>query len=215
MTEHVPSMRISYELDRLGDQDAHPNPFEQFRIWFDEICATSVIEANAMVVTTVSEDCKPSARTVLMKHVDERGVVFYTNYNSQKGREITANPNVSLLFYWPSLQRQVRWSGVASRLTAEESDDYFGMRPRGSQIGAHASPQSETVPSQAWLMERYSEIEAGFGEELDIPRPDHWGGFRIAPETIEFWQGRQNRMHDRIRYTRSGDGEWVTERIAP
>jgi pyridoxamine 5'-phosphate oxidase len=208
-------MRISYELDRLGDQDICADPIEQFRLWFDEVCESSVIEANAMVVTTVSEDYKPSSRTVLLKQFDERGIVFYTNYNSQKGREIAANPNVALLFYWPSLQRQVRWTGVASRLTAEESDEYFRMRPRGSQIGALASPQSEPVPSQAWLMERYSDVEASFGEDLEIPRPAHWGGIRIEPETIEFWQGRQNRMHDRIRYVRTTDGGWETQRIAP
>jgi pyridoxamine 5'-phosphate oxidase len=208
-------MRISYELDRVGDQDVSADPIEQFRIWFDEICETSVIEANAMVVTTVSEDCKPSSRTVLLKQFDQRGIVFYTNYNSQKGREIAANPNVALLFYWPSLQRQVRWTGVASRLTAEESDAYFRLRPRGSQIGALASPQSEPVPSQAWLMERYSDVEAAFGEDLEIPRPPHWGGIRIEPGTIEFWQGRQNRMHDRIRYVRTEEGGWKTQRIAP
>jgi pyridoxamine 5'-phosphate oxidase len=215
MTKYVPSMRVSYELGQLGDQDANPDPIEQFRRWFDEACETSVIEANAMVITTVSTDCKPSARTVLMKQFDERGIVYYTNYNSQKGREIAANPNVAALFYWPSVQRQVRLSGVASRLTDEESDAYFQMRPRGSQIGAHASPQSEAVPSQAWLMERFSEVEASFGEDLEIPRPAHWGGIRIVPETIEFWQGRQNRMHDRIRYVRNEGGEWKTERLAP
>lgn len=215
MTKDVPSMRMTYNLDRLGDHDVLDDPIEQFTAWFDEACATNVIEANAMIVTTVSEDCRPSARTVLMKRFDERGIVFFTNYNSQKGREIAINPYVSVLFYWPSLQRQVRWSGVASRLSPEESDEYFHLRPRGSQIGAIASPQSEPIPDREWLAERYSELEAQYSEELDVPRPDHWGGIRIEPESIEFWQGRENRLHDRIRYSRVADGTWGRHRIAP
>lgn len=214
MTKSLSSMRISYGLHRLGDMDALPDPIHQFRLWFDEIVQSSVIEANAMVVTTVDSECRPSARTVLMKHFDEHGIVFYSNYNSQKGREIAANPHVSILFYWPTQQRQVRWSGVASRLTPEESDEYFRSRPRGSQISALASPQSETIPSQTWLADRYQEIEASYGED-DIPRPDYWGGYRVKPETIEFWQGRPNRLHDRILYRMSESGEWIRERIAP
>jgi pyridoxamine 5'-phosphate oxidase len=215
MTEDLPSMRMTYDLDRLGDRDVHEDPIWQFSEWFEEACATDVIEANAMIVTTVGEDCHPSVRTVLMKRFDERGIVFYTNYNSQKGREIAANPHVALLFYWPSLQRQVRWSGVASRLPAEESDEYFHSRPRGSQIGSIASPQSEPIPDREWLAQRYSELETQFAGEVRIPRPEHWGGIRVRPETIEFWQGRANRLHDRIRYTRDSDGGWTHSRIAP
>lgn len=215
MTKHVPSMRIAYGLNQLGDKDVHPDPIEQFRLWFDEICATDVLEANAMVVSTVSADGKPSLRTVLMKGYDARGIVFYTNYGSRKGQEIEANPHVALLFYWPSLQRQVRWSGIATRVPAEESDEYFQQRPRGSQLGALASPQSEPIPDQAWLVERFSALEAEYGEDLAIPRPDHWGGFRIEPESIEFWQGRENRLHDRILYTRDEHGAWQNQRLAP
>lgn len=215
MTKPLPAMRMTYDLDRLGDNEVMDDPIEQFRAWFEEAAATDVIEANAMIVSTVGEDCRPSARTVLMKWFDARGIVFFTNYNSQKGREITANPYVSLLFYWPSLQRQVRWSGVATKLSPAESDEYFHSRPRGSQLGALASPQSEPIPDREWLAERYSEIEAQYAGELDIPRPDHWGGIRIEPESIEFWQGRENRLHDRIRYTHDRDGNWAHGRIAP
>lgn len=215
MTKHVPAMRISYELNQLGDKDVDPDPIAQFRLWFDEVCATDIAEANAMVISTVGEDCRPSSRTVLMKGFDERGVVFFTNYASQKGREIEANPHVSVLFYWPSVQRQVRWSGVATRVPASESDAYFRQRPRGSQVGALASPQSQPIPNQRWLAERYASLEAQYGEELDIPRPEHWGGYRIAPDEIEFWQGRENRLHDRILYTRDEHGEWQNQRLAP
>lgn len=215
MTDNLSSMRISYKLDHLGDNEILADPIEQFRSWFEEVLATNVIEANAMVVSTVDADCRPSSRTVLMKRFDEHGIVFFTNYTSRKGREIEANPYVSVLFYWPSLQRQVRWSGVATRLPDEESDEYFQQRPRGSQISSHASPQSEPIPDRGWLSDRYAELVAQLGEVRDIPRPEYWGGIRIAPETIEFWQGRENRLHDRILYSRNDDGEWATRRIAP
>lgn len=208
-------MRISYGLNQLGDTDVLPDPVDQFRVWFDEACATNLAEANAMVISTVGEDCRPSSRTVLMKGFDERGLVFYTNYHSQKGQEIAARPYVSALFYWPTLQRQVRWSGRARQVSAGESDAYFSQRPRGSQIGALASPQSEPIPDQRWLAERFATLEAQYGEELEIRRPEHWGGYRIEPESIEFWQGRENRLHDRILYTRDELGEWKNQRIAP
>lgn len=215
MTDNLPSMRIQYRLDRLGEHELLPDPIEQFRTWFEEVLATNVIEANAMVVSTVDADCRPSSRTVLMKRFDAQGIVFFTNYNSRKGREIAENPYVSILFYWPSLQRQVRWSGIATRLPEQESDEYFRQRPRGSQIGAHVSPQSEVIPDREWLSERYNELVARFGDDGEIPRPEHWGGVQVAPETIEFWQGRENRLHDRILYSRDETGEWVARRIAP
>jgi len=208
-------MRISYKLDRLGDRDVLRDPIEQFRTWFEEVVSTDVVEANAMILSTVGQDCRPSSRAVLMKRFDADGIVFFTNYSSQKGREIEVNPYVSALFYWPSLQRQVRWSGPATRLPVEESDEYFQTRPRGSQIGAHVSPQSQAIPGREWLSDRFAELTAAFGENADIPRPDHWGGYRIAPETIEFWQGRENRLHDRILFTRTDHGGWQTRRIAP
>lgn len=216
MTKNVPSMRMSYEMDHLGDHEALDDPIQQFERWFDEARATAdIVEANAMIVTTVGEDCRPSARTVLMKRFDAQGIVFFTNYDSQKGREIAANPRVEVLFYWPSLQRQVRWSGVASKLPPEESDEYFHSRPRGSQLGSFVSPQSQPVPDRDWLQQRFHQVEAQFADSPVIPRPDHWGGFRIAPEKIEFWQGRPNRLHDRLRYTLESDGTWSRQRIAP
>lgn len=215
MTKNVSSMRIPYTLGQLGDRDVDPDPIVQFREWFDEVCATSIAEANAMVLSTVGPDCRPSARTVLMKGFDAEGIVFFTNYDSEKGRDIAANPAVSVLFYWPTLQRQVRWSGTATRLSADDSDAYFHQRPRGSQIGALASPQSQPIPDRAWLAERFSELEERYGEDAEIPRPEHWGGYLIRPETIEFWQGRENRMHDRILYTRDDDGRWTHQRLAP
>lgn len=215
MTKNVSSMRIPYTLGQLGDRDVDRDPIVQFGAWFDEISGTSIVEANAMVVSTVGPDCRPSSRTVLMKGFDEEGIVFYTNYASQKGREIEANPAVSVLFYWPTLQRQVRWTGTASRLTAEESDAYFHQRPRGSQMGALASPQSQAIADRAWLAERFAELAVQYGEDAEIPRPEHWGGYLIRPESIEFWQGRENRMHDRILYTRDDEGRWTHQRLAP
>jgi pyridoxamine 5'-phosphate oxidase len=215
MTKHVPSMRIPYELNQLGDRDVDDDPIRQFQAWFDEVCETSVAEANAMVISTVDDHCRPSARTILMKGFDERGIVFFTNYDSQKGRDIAANPYVSALFYWPTLQRQVRWTGKATKIPADESDAYFHERPRGHQVGSAASPQSAPIPNQRWLAERFAELEAGYGDTLKIPRPEHWGGYRIEPETIEFWQGRENRLHDRIRYTRVDHGSWTQQRLAP
>lgn len=215
MTKNVSSMRIPYTLGQLGDRDVDPDPIVQFGIWFDEISQTSIAEANAMVVSTVSADCRPSSRTVLMKGFDAEGIVFYTNYASRKGRELDANPAISVLFYWPTLQRQVRWSGFASRLDAEASDAYFHQRPRGSQIGALASPQSEPIPDRAWLAGRFAELEARYGDDAEIPRPEHWGGYLVRPESIEFWQGRENRLHDRILYTRDEEGGWTHQRLAP
>lgn len=215
MTKHVPSMRIPYELNQLGDRDVDDDPIRQFEAWFNEVCETSVTEANAMVISTVDERCRPTARTVLMKGFDERGIVFFTNYNSQKGRDISSNPYVSALFYWPSLQRQVRWNGKATKISEEESDGYFHQRPRGHQIGAAASPQSTPIPNQRWLADRFAELEATYGDTLDVPRPEHWGGYRIEPESIEFWQGRENRLHDRIVYTRDDNGRWSQQRLAP
>lgn len=215
MTKHVPAMRITYKMDQLGDRDVLDDPIEQFQTWFNEVCETDIIEANAMVLSTVGPDCRPSSRTVLMKGFDAQGIVFFTNYASRKGREIDANPHVSVLFYWPSLQRQVRWSGTATRVSTEESDAYFHQRPRGSQIGALASPQSQPIPDREWLSSRYAELHSEHGEEGEIPRPEHWGGYRIMPETIEFWQGRENRLHDRIVYSQDEQGGWRHQRLAP
>ena len=213
-SKSIADMRITYDLTTLGDRDVLANPIDQFRLWFEEVRETNVIEANALTLATVTADGVPQARTLLMKGVEADGVVIYTNYASAKARQIFANPHVCALFYWPSLQRQVRWTGVAEKVSAEESDTYFASRPRGSQIGAWASDQSEPLASSELLRERYAELEREFVDG-DVPRPDHWGGFRIKPTSIEFWQGRENRLHDRILYTLHPDGTWSTIRLAP
>ncbi len=213
-TNAIAEMRTSYHLATLGDNEVLPDPIEQFTVWFDEVRQSDVLEANAMVITTVAPEGIPQARTVLMKGFDAEGLVFYTNYNSAKGRAIEANPNVCALFYWPSLQRQVRWTGVATRVSAEQSDEYFASRPRGSQLGAWASDQSQAVESADALRNRFSELEESFGDD-EIPRPENWGGYRIRPVTLEFWQGRENRLHDRILFTRNDADEWIISRLAP
>lgn len=214
MNKAIAEMRRSYELATLGDREVLTDPIAQFRAWFDEVSQSDVLEANAMVITTVSEDGFPQARTVLLKGFDPNGLVFYTNYNSAKGQAIEANPRVCALFYWPSLERQVRWTGVATRVSVEQSDEYFASRPRGSQLGAWASNQSEAVDSADSLRDRFDEFEQTFGED-SIPRPENWGGYRIRPLKIEFWQGRKNRLHDRILFTRNDAEEWDISRLAP
>jgi len=215
MAETLSSMRLSYELARLGDRDVDRDPIVQFTHWFTEICETAIAEANAMVISTVGPDNAPSSRTVLLKQFDQRGFVFFTNYESQKGRELAGNPNVAALFYWPTLQRQVRIAGIAAPITAAESDQYFASRPLGSQLGAIVSPQSEPIPGREWLEERFAAAERGIGENGHVTRPAHWGGYRIVPRSVEFWQGRPNRLHDRIRYRRAGGDAWEIERLAP
>ena len=214
-TKAIADMRISYELASFGDREVLTDPIAQFNAWFQDVNAEDVLEANAMALTTVSPDGIPQARTVLMKGFDADGLVFYTNYDSAKGQAIDHNPNVCALFYWPSLERQVRWTGVASRVSAEQSDEYFASRPRGSQLGAWASNQSESVESSEGLQRRFEELEHSFADVEAIPRPENWGGYRIRPVTIEFWQGRANRLHDRILFTRVESGEWDISRLAP
>lgn len=211
----IADMRISYDLASLGDQQVSSDPIEQFTRWFEEVAATSVIEANAMVLATVTPDDLPQARTVLMKGFDAKGLRFYTNYDSAKGQQIAANPHVCALFYWPTLQRQVRWLGIAEQVSAEESDEYFASRPRGSQIGALASEQSQPINSAGELRQRFEDVERQYMDDEPIPRPPHWGGYCIRPTVIEFWQGRENRLHDRIVFTKRDDGSWDITRLAP
>ena len=212
------ALRREYGDHGLDTPDLAPDPIEMFRRWLDAAVAAGLHEPNAMVVATVSPDGRPSARLVLLKGLDDRGFVFFTNYESRKGREIDAHPEVSLLFPWHDLQRQVRVEGTATRVTREESEAYFADRPRESQLGAWASPQSRVVASRAALDERYGGVLAQFAELDDVPVPPHWGGFRVAPEEVEFWQGRKGRMHDRLVYRRAEPdphAPWTVQRLAP
>jgi len=211
MTGNLSDMRKNYMRGSLLEDNANHDPFAQFAAWLEEARAINEFEANAMVLATVDQHGAPSARTVLLKGFDERGLLFFTNYESRKGRDIGFNPVVAVVFTWQALERQVRISGRAVQIPAAESDAYFVSRPHGSQVGAAASPQSEPVPDRAWLEARFARVAAMDGA---IERPANWGGYRIEPAMFEFWQGRPNRLHDRLRYDRVGEG-WEIIRLAP
>lgn len=202
------------QLSALTKDDVDPNPIRQFQKWYDEVLASGVSEQDAisMTLATASKDGPPSARIVLLKGVGDNGFVFYTNYQSRKGIELDKNPRASLLFYWPKVWRQVRIEGSVERVSDAESDEYFQTRPLGSKLGAWASNQSEVVDSRETLEARFAELEKRFGEH--VPRPPHWGGYRLKPNQIEFWQGRENRLHDRLSY-RLENGVWLIERLEP
>ena len=207
-------MRKDYGLAGLLEKDLAKNPFRQFEKWFQEAEAAKVTEPNAMTLATVGRDGHPSARTVLLKGADGRGFVFYSNYESRKGRELDTNARATLLFPWVAMERQVIAEGPVARVTREESEAYFHSRPRASQLAAWASPQSTVVAGRAVIEESYRVIEKKY-EGRAVPLPPNWGGFRLAPETVEFWQGRRSRLHDRLRYRRETNGDWVVERLAP
>jgi pyridoxamine 5'-phosphate oxidase len=210
----VAAMRQEYAARGLDEADLLEDPIEQFQRWFDDARQAQVFEANAMTLATVGPDGRPAARMVLLKGVDRRGLAFFTNLESRKSRELMANPKAALLFWWGPLQRQVRLEGRIERVDDAEADAYFASRPRGSQIGAWASEQSSAVESRAALdaaEQRFSErFEGG-----EVPRPDFWGGFRLVPDAVEFWQGRINRLHDRLRYDRQADESWRIVRLSP
>jgi pyridoxamine 5'-phosphate oxidase len=208
-------LRREYGDRGLDVPDLEDDPVDMVRRWLHDTIAAGLHEPNAMVVATVSAQGLPSARMVLLKGLDARGFVFFTNYTSRKAEDIDANPAVSLLFPWHDLQRQVRVEGTASRVSIEESEAYFAGRPRESQLGAWASPQSRVVSSRSALDERYGGVLAQFADVDAVPLPPFWGGIRVAPEAVEFWQGRKGRMHDRLRYRRDGSGAWAVERLAP
>jgi len=202
-------------LSTLTKDSVDANPIRQFQKWYEEARAAGVSEQDAisMTLATATKAGRPSTRIVLLKSVDDSGFVFYTNYQSRKGKELDENPQASLLFYWSTFWRQVRIDGIVKKVSAAESEEYFQSRPLGSKLGAWASNQSEVVNSRETLEGRFAELEKRFGEE--VPRPSHWGGYRLEPNAIEFWQGRDNRLHDRLHYRLQEDGTWVIERLGP
>ncbi|HEY8601979.1 MAG TPA: pyridoxamine 5'-phosphate oxidase [Thermomicrobiales bacterium] len=212
--ESIRRLRKEYALAGLSEVDAAPDPFLQFRRWFDEALQAELREPNAMTVATATREGVPSARIVLLKSWDERGFVFYTNYEGQKGRELAENPAAALVFYWSEMERQVRIAGAVARVSPEESDRYFASRPLGSRLGAIVSEQSRVIPNRQSLEARLQQLEAEYQETLPT-RPTGWGGYRVTPQTVEFWQGRPNRLHDRLRYRRDAAGAWIVERLAP
>ena len=206
-------LRREYTLAGLRRADLDADPIGQFQKWFAQAMQAEIVEPNAMTLATVAADGQPSTRIVLLKGIDQRGFSFFTNYESRKGRELAENPKASLTFFWAGLERQVSVGGTVSRLSREESDAYFAVRPLGSQRGAWVSKQSTVVANREYLEKRLTEVEAEFGEK--VPMPPYWGGYVISPSSMEFWQGRPNRLHDRFRYKRQDSGVWVIERLSP
>lgn len=210
----VADLRKDYKMHSLDEHEISQKPFNQFQQWWDEAIRADIEEVNAMTLATASAEGVPSARIVLLKGYDENGFVFFTNYNSYKGHDLSENPRACLVFFWKELERQVRITGLVQKVSAAESDEYFLSRPSGSRIGAWVSPQSQVIRDRQWLDENEKEQLKKF-EGKEIIRPEHWGGYRVRPITIEFWQGRSNRLHDRIQYSLDEAGEWKVERLAP
>jgi pyridoxamine 5'-phosphate oxidase len=214
MAMHIADIRKEYRLETLDESQVSSDPIEQFGYWWDEALKSEIDEVNAMTLATANADAVPAARIVLLKGYDRKGFVFFTNYESNKAADLEMNPRASLVFFWKELERQVRISGSVEKVSEEESDHYFSSRPKGSRIGAWASPQSSVISSREIIEEKVAALEQSF-EGKEIPRPLHWGGYRVKPVKIEFWQGRSSRLHDRIQYTLQHDGSWKIARLAP
>jgi pyridoxamine 5'-phosphate oxidase len=216
MSKHnsIADIRKEYQLQSLLENDVDLNPLIQFETWWQHAIESKIEEPNAMTLSTCSPSGKPSSRIVLLKEINKRGFVFFTNYQSRKGKEIETNPFISLLFFWKELERQIRIEGKIKKIPAEESDEYFFQRPRESRIGAWSSPQSRVIENREFLQENVSKYTSQFGIH-NIPRPDFWGGYIVEPNSIEFWQGRPGRLHDRLHYDLTEDNLWNIERLAP
>jgi len=213
MTISIADLRRDYSQATLSENEVDSDPLKQFARWFQQALETEVPEPNAMGLATVDSHGRPSLRIVLLKDFDARGFTFYTNYGSRKGEQLLLNPHAALSFHWHDLERQIRIEGTVERVAAEESDAYFGIRPLKSRIGAIASAQSRPIDSREQLEQQFNQAETQFGQQP--PRPAHWGGYRLAPNWIEFWQGRRSRLHDRIAYQRNKDGSWLRQRLQP
>lgn len=214
MDANVANLRREYSFKGLSEKELHPNPFVQFKTWFEGVLKAQLPEPNAMTLATATSDGKPSARMVLLKDYDERGFVFYTNYESYKGQQLLESPWAALVFWWPELERQVRVEGRVEKASGAESDAYFHSRPQSSQLGAWVSHQSQVIASREVLEQRLQQLHQEY-ENKKIPRPPHWGGFRVIPNEIEFWQGRPNRLHDRLLYRFGEQGNWLIQRLSP
>ena len=212
MKQEIADIRKDYRLQSLEENDAYDDAIQQFSYWWKEAVNSEIEEVNAMTLATATTAGIPSARIVLLKDYDEKGFVFFTNYQSHKGKELEENPKAAIVFFWKELERQIRIEGEIEKIESEESDAYFNSRPLGSKVGAWASPQSAVIKSRDIIDKNISDFQAKFGDK--IPRPAHWGGYRLKPAIIEFWQGRSNRLHDRLQYTKQTDG-WKIERLAP
>ena len=215
MDSSIADLRQNYTRAGLSEADVDADPIKQFGVWFQQALDADLIEPNAMTLATATPDGKPTARIVLLKGVNQGGFIFYTNYESQKGQQLIANPYASLVFFWDKLERQVRIEGEVEKLPTKESEAYFHSRPKASQLGAWASAQSRVIPNRQVLEQQLADLETKYKGDATVPLPEHWGGFRVIPNRIEFWQGRPSRLHDRLVYELKVDGSWQINRLSP